>query len=153
MTEPLQHKIGGGRVSPQAAGTPAASRRGWLRFAGLVATLIGASHVIAGLLAWSGSELYVVWASKPALTITSASWGWAHLVLGALLISVAVLASRPWELSALVSFVAASVLMNLVSLAAQPVWAALVIGLDVVVLHAVIVRGQRLSSPANDSQR
>lgn len=153
MTEPLQHKIGEGRVSPQAAGTPPASRRGWLRFAGLVATLIGASHVIAGLLAWSGSELYVVRTSRPALTITSASWGWAHLVLGALLISVAVLAARPWELSALVSFVAASVLMNLVSLAAQPVWAALVIGLDVVVLHAVIVRGQRHSSPATDSQR
>lgn len=153
MTEPLQHKIGERRVSPHAAGTPPASRRGWLRFAGLVATLIGASHVIAGLLAWSGSELHVVRASRPAFTITSASWGWAHLVLGALLISVAVLAARPWELSALVSFVAASVLMNLVSPAAQPVWAALVIGLDVVVLHAVIVRGQRHSTPATDSQR
>ncbi|WP_112273959.1 hypothetical protein [Lentzea terrae] len=91
MTEPLQHKIGEGRVSPQAAGTPAASRRGWLRFAGLVATLIGASHVIAGLLAWSGSEFYVLWA--PGLPSRA----------------------RPWDLSALVSFVAASVLMNLVS--------------------------------------
>lgn len=153
MTEPLQHQIDGRRVSPHAAGTPAVSRRGWLRFAGLVATLIGASHVIAGVLAWSGSGFYVIWTSRPALAITSASWGWAHLVLGALLISAAFLASRPWELSALVSFVAVSVLVNLVSLAAQPVWAALLIGLDVVVLHAVVVHGQRPRSPAKGGRR
>lgn len=129
MTEPLQHKIGGGRVSPQAAGTPAASRRGWLRFAGLVATLIGASHVIAGLLAWFGSELYVLWAFRPALTSQAVGAFRAGLI-------------RRRQRADEPGFPAA-----------QPVWAALVIGLDVVVLHAVIVRGQRHSTPATDSQR
>lgn len=129
-------------------GDTATSRRGWLRFADLLATLVGASHVIAGLLAWFHSGFYLVPSHGLALAITYPSWGWAHLVLGGLLISTAVYATRPWEIFVLVVLISVSVLVNLTFLAAHPVWSALVIGLDVVTLHALVVHGQnhRLSS-------
>lgn len=116
---------------------------GWILFAGVMMILIGAFQAIAGLVALFRDTYYLVTSSGLLLSVDYTTWGWVHLVLGAVLIAggLAVMRGLVWGRVLGVVLAALSALANLAFLAAYPLWSVLVIALDVLVIFALTVHG------------
>ncbi|WP_327369966.1 DUF7144 family membrane protein [Streptomyces sp. NBC_01217] len=135
--------------TPQASTAPARNAR--LFFAGILLLLIGAFNVIEGLAALFKEAVFVD-AGSGILIFNFTSWGWIHLIIGALqiLISLGLMAGRSWATKAAVAVVALNVLGQLLFFTVYPLWSTLIIALDVFVLWCLIVHG--LESAAREAR-
>ncbi|MGH3926427.1 MAG: DUF7144 family membrane protein, partial [Pseudonocardiaceae bacterium] len=72
------------------------------------------------------------------------TWGWVHLLLGALqiLTGLALFSGATWARVTAVILVMLNVIGQIAWLNAQPVWSAIVIVLDLLVLWALVVHGE-----------
>jgi hypothetical protein len=120
---------------------------GWVMFAGTMAIIVGVFTVIQGLVALFNDQYFVV-GQDELLLLDFTTWGWIHLVVGAILvlIGIGILRGAPWALVAGVVLAGINAILQLGFLAAYPVWAILIIALDVVVIYALIVHGQEMAS-------
>lgn len=117
--------------------------RGWAVFGGTALILAGCFSLVEGLVALVHQSYYRTPPSGLTVHVGYPAWGWVHLGL-ALVAGAAglgVLAGRGAARIAGVAVTAASAVVDLAFAAAAPVWSALVIGLDVVVLYALLVHG------------
>jgi hypothetical protein len=119
---------------------------GWVVFAGILLVLLGSFHIIEGLVAIFRDEVFVATRSGLVVNVDYTAWGWTHLIGGAVLILVGacLLAGQMWARIVAVVVAGLSALANLAFLPAYPVWSALMIGLDVLVIWAVTVHGSEL---------
>jgi hypothetical protein len=121
---------------------------GWVIFGGVMLIMMGAFQIIQGLVALFDDGFYLVRANGLVVNVNYNTWGWVHTIIGAvaLLAGVGLMAGN---MAARVVGVAAaflSALVNLAFLSAYPVWSAIVITLDVIVIYAIIVHGGELKS-------
>lgn len=125
---------------------------GWVVFAGMVLVLLGVFHVMQGMVALLRDEVFLVGQNGLLVNLDYAAWGWTHLVAGLLtiLIGAGLLAARMWARLAAVGLAFLSAIINLAFLPAYPIWSALMIALDVVVMWAVLVHGDELRRPSTD---
>ena len=118
---------------------------GWILFGAVMMMLIGASHIIEGLVALF-NEYYLVRSSGLALDMGYTAWGWVQIGVGvvALAAGVSLFAGRMWArvLGTAVAFL--SVIANIGFLSAYPIWSAVVIGIDVCIILALTVHGAEL---------
>jgi hypothetical protein len=116
---------------------------GWVTFAGITIVLIGVVHVIEALVALLDSDKYLVGSNGLVLQLSYTTWGWIHLVLGVVLILTGVGVLNGNALARIVGVAACglSALLTLSFLAANPLWAAIVITLDVFFIYAICVHG------------
>jgi hypothetical protein len=133
----------GGGSSPVWAPTgerrePTASN--WATFAGVVLLIAGVGHVLIGLVVFDASN-FVAGESDPPLRIGYSAWGWIQLVLGAVLIAAgsALLAGKAWGRVVAIVFAAVSAIGALGFLPTAPVWGAILIALNVVIVYALTV--------------
>jgi hypothetical protein len=116
---------------------------GWIVFAGWMLILVGFFHLIDGFVALFHDEVFVVGRSGLAITADYTVWGWVHLIAGvvAVLAGVAIQRGRLWAraVAVLVAFVSA--LINMTFLPAYPVWSAIMVAVDIVIIWAVTVHG------------
>ena len=119
---------------------------GWLVFAGIMMILVGSFQAINGLIALFKDELYVVRPNGLVVNIDYTAWGWAHLLLGLLLIAAgaAVFSGRIWGRTLGVIADVLSAVVNFAFIPAYPVWSLLVITVDVLVIWALIAHGGEL---------
>jgi hypothetical protein len=119
----------------------------WVNFAGVLLMMLGAFHVIQGLVALFRDEVYVVRSSGLIINVDYTTWGWVHLVLGAvaILAGVCLLAGQMWARIVAVIVAFLSALGNVSFMHAEPVWSVLMIALDVIIIWAVVVHGGRLT--------
>jgi hypothetical protein len=117
---------------------------GWTGFAGSLLLLLGAFQLVAGLTAVFDRDYFLVPSSGLAVLLGYRAWGVLHLLLCAAAVpaGVAVLRGRNWGRAVAAGVAVASAMVNLAFMAAQPVWAAMTIALDLVVVYAVTVRGR-----------
>jgi hypothetical protein len=118
---------------------------GWVRFGAVMMTIVGAFGVIEGLVALVNPITYVT-VDGAVLAVDLTAWGWAHLVLGALLVvtGVSLLRTAPaWARSLGVVLVVLSILVQLAWLPASPIWSILVIVLDLLVIYALVATSPR----------
>lgn len=115
---------------------------GWIWFGGAMMILLGAFNVIEGLVALFNDEYYVV-GPEGLLVFDLTGWGWIHLSIGALAIAagVGLFSGAAWARFAAVVLATINAIAQLAFLSAFPVWATVVIALDVIVIWAVIVHG------------
>jgi len=116
---------------------------GWIRFGGVLMTIIGAFAAIEGLLAVFSPTIFVT-VDGSVLAVDVTAWGWVHVVLGALVLitGVSLLGSAPaWARGVGIGLVGINMLVQLAWLPASPVWSLVMITLDVVVLYALAVTG------------
>lgn len=116
---------------------------GWSTFAGVVLIMVGFFQGIAGLAAIVNDEFYVVgqeWIFK----FDATTWGWIHLVLGIVLLASGfgifsgnVLARTVGVLVAVVSGIVAFAWLPW-----YPVWAILIVALDLAIIWALTVHGR-----------
>ena len=150
MTQHAQSRPGtieNGPVMPSTQ--PEAGRRsawaGWVRFAGAIMILLGLFNVIEGIVALFKDNYYAV-SPQGLLVFDLTGWGWVHLIIGVLAVGtgVGLFSGAGWARICAVVLATINAVAQLTFLSAYPVWATVVIALDVVVIWAVIVHGGEL---------
>jgi hypothetical protein len=128
---------------------PSSGWEGWNAFAGVMMLLIGCLHVIQGLVALLKEDYYVVTSSKLVVDVSYTTWGWTHVIFGAVVATagVCVFAGQTWAriVGTIVAF--ASVIINVGFLSSYPIWSVIVIALDVMVILALTVHGSVMKWP------
>jgi hypothetical protein len=130
---------------PRSNGTTAPSRSGawtgWVRFGGIMMTIIGAFAVIEGFFALF-SPTYVTLTGAGVLLFDLTAWGWVHLLLGILVLAVglALVGGAPsWARGTGVFLLAVNTIVQLAFMPAYPLWSIVLIVLDIVVIYALMV--------------
>lgn len=103
--------------------------------------LVGAFNIVVGLVALLRGDLFV---SSPFLLVFGLTgWGWVHLLAGVLLLATGggVLSGNALARVAAVVLAGLNALAQLTFLPAFPLWALLVIVLDVVAIAALLSQG------------
>jgi hypothetical protein len=142
----------GAQQSHRTAQAPAAYDRGaapptgwigWVYFAGVMMIMLGAFQAIAGLVALFNDTYYLVAKSGLVVSADYTTWGWVHILLGvvALLAGFAVMAGRVWGRTIGIIMAVVSAIANMAFVPAYPVWAILIIAVDVIVIYALAVHG------------
>lgn len=125
---------------------PSAWAAGWSMFAGVILIMVGCFQAIAGLVAIVNDEFYVIgheWIFK----FDATTWGWIHLILGIILLASGagifvgnVLARTVGVLVAL-----GSAVVSFAWVPWYPVWAILIVALDVAVIWALTAHGRDIT--------
>lgn len=124
---------------------PSAWAVGYTTFAGVMLVMIGFFQGIAGLVALVNDEFYVV-TKEWVFQFDTTTWGWIHLIVGIVVLlagfgifSGNVLARTVGVFVALVSAVVAFMWLPY-----YPVWAILIVAIDVAVIWALTAHGRDL---------
>lgn len=117
---------------------------GWIGFAGFLMILSGIFHMISGLVGVFDQSFFLVSGEEGILLFQSvAAWGWANLLIGAiiLLAGFSLFSGSMWSriIAVLLAMLAATA--NLLSISLYPIWSVIMITLSVFVMYAVIVHG------------
>ena len=119
---------------------------GWVRFAGVIMAVIGVFGVIEGFVALLTPTYFVTYGGS-VLAINLTTWGWVHIIVGALVLvtGCSLLGNAPgWARVVGIGLVAINMLVQLAWLPAYPIWGIIAIALDVLVLYALVATwGQR----------
>lgn len=113
---------------------------GWVRFGAVVMVVVGVFGVIEGLAAIV-SPTYFVTDTGTVLVLSWATWGWIHLVIGALvaIVGAGLLGeAASWARGAAIAIVGLSAIVHLIMIPVAPVWSIVVIALDLVILYALV---------------
>jgi hypothetical protein len=120
----------------------------WVVFAGVVLVLTGLLAVMEGLAALFDDDYYAVRPAALALQADYTVWGWVQLTLGASAVVIGAGVMRGNRAASVVAVVWAviSATVHLLFMPAAPVWSLLVIAFDVLVVFAVLVHGEEVST-------
>ncbi|MGY1745818.1 DUF7144 family membrane protein [Blastococcus sp. SYSU D00695] len=136
------------RRSPQTTHytEPVTAWVGWVVFAGVMLITLGAFQIIQGLVALFDDGFYAVTSDGLVVDVDYNTWGWIHLVIGivGVLTGVGLLAGNMVARVVGVGIAMLSALVNLLFISAYPVWSAIMIVLDVIVIFAIIVHGREV---------
>jgi hypothetical protein len=117
-------------------------------FAGTIMIMIGVMHVFQGIVALVNDTFYVA-GEEWVLQLDVTSWGWVHLILGAVvaLAGFFVFSGAVWARTIGVIMAVDSGLASFAWLPYYPVWALVVIALDVFVIWALTAHGREIAEP------
>jgi hypothetical protein len=131
---------------------PVASRRGnevtgwvgWVLFAGIIMFTVGFLNLIQGFIALVRDDFYLVGSNGLVVNIDYTFWGWVMLLSGVLLIltGYGVMAGQTWARVVGVIIAVVDSILNMVFMPAYPLWATIVITLNVFVIYALVVHGR-----------
>ena len=110
--------------------------------------ILGVFHAMAGLVALFRDEYYLVRPNGLVLTLDYTGWGVIHLIIGVVVVlaGFALFRGATWARVLAVVVAGISAVGNLAFLAASPVWAAIMIAVDILVIYAVTAHGRELQS-------
>ena len=138
----------GGVASTSLIGGPQRTTAwaGYLIFAASMLILIGFFDMIAGLVAIFKDGYYVVPSRDLVVSVDYTAWGWVHLALGvaAVATGTGIVLGKMWARVVGVGYAIVNAIVNLAFLSAYPVWSAMIIAFDVLVIWALCVHGREL---------
>ena len=119
---------------------------GWIMFAAIFMVTIGTLNAIQGLAALFRDEAYWVTLNGAVVAFDITTWGWIHLIFGILLVIVGILLMRGSTFARVlgIGLVALNLVAQFSWSTLYPFWALIVIGLDVVIIYALVVHGGEL---------
>jgi hypothetical protein len=120
---------------------------GWVYFAGAMLVLVGTFNLIEGLVALFNDQYYVP-TRQGLLVFDITGWGWIHLIVGgfAVIVGIGLFSGATWARVFGVILAGLNAIAQLAFLSAYPLWAAIVITLDILVIWALIVHGDEAKS-------
>jgi hypothetical protein len=141
-----QHAQGSPTVQPAGLTTERTAWAGWVFFAGIMMIMLGAFQIIEGIVALFNRSYYLVGSTGLVVSVDYAAWGWTHLLIGILVLAVGfgVLSGRTWARVVGIVLAGVSAVVNLAFIAAYPLWATIIITVDVIVIYALAVHGREL---------
>lgn len=121
---------------------------GMAMFGGMMLMVAGTFHAMAGLVGIFNDSYWLVPSQQLVVSVDYTAWGWTHLALGVLAVAAGagILAGRSWARVTGVVLAAISALVNLAFMAAFPIWATLIIALDVLVIYALVAHGKEITA-------
>ena len=124
---------------------------GWVFFAGIMMFTVGFVNIIEGLVALFKNEYYLVRPNGLVVNLDFTAWGWALLLFGLLLVfaGYGALVGQTWARVTGVILAVVNAVVNLAFVPAYPVWAIIVITLDVLVIYALAVHGGEVKRVAS----
>jgi hypothetical protein len=113
--------------------------------AGALLVLSGVFTLVQAFYALFGDAVFVQSDGQPML-LDITTWGWVHLVLGALQLAVglAVFRGSTWARVTAAVVVGLSAVSQMVFLPAYPIWSIVVIAIDVLVIWALCMHGSEV---------
>jgi hypothetical protein len=119
---------------------------GFTAFAGFLMVMIGAFHVIDGLTAIFKDEVFAS-VGDYTFKFDVTTWGWIHLIVGIIIVlaGFGLFAGAVWARIVGVIMAAVSAIGTFAYLPWSPVWAILIITLDVVVIWALTAHGRDIA--------
>ncbi|GLY66560.1 DUF7144 family membrane protein [Amycolatopsis taiwanensis] len=138
-----------GSVAPEREIRPGSAWVGWIWFAGAMMILLGFFNIIEGIVALFSPRFYIV-SPSGLLLFNLTGWGLVHLIIGILAVAAgaALFTGALWARITAVVLAGINAIAQLTFLSAHPVWATIVIALDVVVIWAVIAHGREVERAA-----
>jgi hypothetical protein len=111
---------------------------GFTAFAGAMMLMAGIFQTFAGLAALFNDE-FLVRAPNYTYDIDITGWGWIHLIIGLLVAAAgfAVFSGATWARAVGITLALLSAIANFFFIPIYPVWAILIIALDIVVIWAL----------------
>jgi hypothetical protein len=133
-------------VTARAAARPSAAAVGWTIFAAIVMGMKGIGWVFAGLVALVDDEFYVV-GREYVLQFDLTTWGWIHLLVGAVLIAAAVglYSAATWARTVGVVVAGLAAIVAFAWLPLYPVWALMLVAAAVTVIWALTAHGRDIT--------
>ena len=132
---------------PTPSQSPSAAFQGWARFGAVVMAMLGLFWATLGLIALFDAPYLMIQTDELLAFHSFAVWGWVHLLGGLLALAAGVgilWSGSRWARTAGLVVAGLSAVVNFGFLDAAPVWATLLIALDVVVIYALTVHGREL---------
>jgi hypothetical protein len=131
-------------MAQQTAGTRAERMAtGFIVFGAMMMILVGTFQMLMGLAGVIRDEFFV---STPnyVFEFDATTWGWIHLVLGAVVIAIGfgVLAGQTWGRVGGVVVAVFSALSNFAFIPFYPFWSIIIIALNVFVIWALTAHGR-----------
>lgn len=115
---------------------------GWIGFASFMLYLAGFFSIVAGLVALFTDTVYVI-GEQAIWALDYTQWGWIHIIVGvlALVAGGSLMQGKGFGrvIAVLVAF--SSAVANMLFIPIYPIWALLIIVIDVLIIYAVIVHG------------
>jgi len=140
----MEHEATHGGDGSATDGYPAVSSWvGWIAFAGVTMVVLGAFHLMQGLVAlFGGPQIVARWAD-PLLDLDPTAWGWLHVLFGGVVVvaGLCVFAGQAWARGVGVLIASVSMLVNFGFMGDDPIRSVLMIALAVVVVMALTVHG------------
>jgi hypothetical protein len=133
-----------GAPLPASEKSPSATWQNWAYFGAVLMALMGLFWAVLGLVALFDDQYFTFRTNSLLAVQTYATWGWVHLLGGVLALTAGagiLWGGHRWARIAGIVVAALSAVVNLGFLAASPVWATLMIALDVLVIYALTVHG------------
>jgi len=123
---------------------------GWVWFAAFAILVAGFINIVTGLVAVFSPKTVLSWTSDGLAVVDVSTWGWVHLIIGALLVLVgfALFGGSGWARLAAIVLVVVNLVAQFVSLPITPWWSLVAIALDVVILWALTVHGGEVERAA-----
>jgi hypothetical protein len=121
---------------------------GWVVFGGVMLIMVGIFQFFQGLVALADDGFYLVRSDGLLVNVDYTTWGWVHVVVGAVagLTGVGLMAGNMVARMVGVVIAVLSAVVNLAFISAYPIWSTIVIALDVIVIYAIIVHGRELKA-------
>ncbi|HET9611698.1 MAG TPA: hypothetical protein VFP06_18945 [Acidimicrobiales bacterium] len=118
---------------------------GWIYFASVMMIIVGTLNAIHGLVAIVNDE-WVVFGNRGDLYLDLTTWGWVHLVVGiaVVLAGIGLLSGNVLARAVAVLLAAIAIIVNFLYIPAYPVWALVVIAINVFVIYALTAHGGEL---------
>ncbi len=114
---------------------------GWATFAGCIMFIVGSLDALWGLGGILNDDVVIV-GGQGALVADITTWGWVHLILGSLiaLTGIGLITGNSAARFAGILFVSVNAISQIVWFPAAPLWAFLLIILDIVILYQLTAR-------------
>jgi hypothetical protein len=119
-------------------------------FASIMMLAIGIFQVIMGINAIAKDNVAIFARTEDAsyvFSINTTGWGWIHLIIGVVvfLAGLGVLAGQVWARTIGVIIALASAILNFMFIPIYPLWAIVIITLDVFVIWALTAHGRDIT--------
>lgn len=120
---------------------------GWIIFAGTILIVVGIYQAFVGLVAVLEDDILVV-TPDYVTQLDSTSWGWIHIIIGLIVVLAGAGIFTGNVLARTVGVFAAlgSMVSMFLWLPWYPVWAIIIITVDIAVIWALIVHGRVLTT-------
>jgi hypothetical protein len=118
---------------------------GWIGFAGVMMIIAGSLNLFYGVIAAVNDE-WVVFTNRGNVYLDVSQWGWAHIILGSvvLLSGIGVFSGNILARTVAVIVASVSLLVNFFFIPVYPLWALTVITIDVLVIWALTAHGREM---------
>jgi len=126
---------------------PSTAWQSWAYFGATMMCLMGVFWAMFGLLALIDQAYFQAKPNSLLAFQSYVAWGWVHIIGGVLALVVGVgilMGAARWARISGIVIAALSAIINLGFVEASPVWATIVIGLDVLVIYALAVHGAEM---------